>query len=122
VAIVDDYLATLAPEQAAALAHVRDVVLDLVPDAGETTTYAMPAFTYRGKPVLAFQAWKHHVGLYPCSSAAVAAVSDVLAAGQFTKGAIRFAPDDPLPDDVLRRVLEARTAEIDERAHRTRRS
>jgi uncharacterized protein YdhG (YjbR/CyaY superfamily) len=82
----------------------------------------MPAFTYRGKPLLAFQAWTHHVGLYPCSSAAVAAASDLLATGQATKGTIRFAPDDPLPDGVLRRVLEARMTEIDERAHRTRRS
>ena len=106
--VVDDYLGTLAPNQAAALRDVRRLVLELVPDAGETTTYGMPAFTYRGYPLLAFKVWKRHLGLYPCSSTAVDAVRAELDAKNVSKGAIRFTPDAPLPDDVLRRVLDAR--------------
>ena len=115
MAVVDAYLGTLAPDQAAAFQHVRRLVLELVPDAGEVMTYGMPAFTYRDHPLLAFKAWTRHLGLYPCSSTAVDAVRAELDAGSVSKGGIRFTEAEPLPDDVVRRLLKARMAEIDAR-------
>jgi uncharacterized protein YdhG (YjbR/CyaY superfamily) len=75
---IDDYLDGLAPEQKAALARVRDIVAELVPDAEEGKSYGMPAFIYAGRPLLGFRAAQKHLSIFPFSPAAIEAVSDRL--------------------------------------------
>jgi uncharacterized protein YdhG (YjbR/CyaY superfamily) len=109
---VDEYLAGLEPDQRAALAHVREVVHAAVPDAEEGVSYGMPAFRWRGKPLLGLRAAKAHLSLFPFSPAAVDAVADRLAGFDLAKGTIRFTPDHPVPDEVIVAVVTARQAEI----------
>jgi uncharacterized protein YdhG (YjbR/CyaY superfamily) len=40
------------------------------------------------------------------------AFADELVGLDTSKGTIRFAPDAPLPDDLVRRIVAARVAEI----------
>jgi uncharacterized protein YdhG (YjbR/CyaY superfamily) len=113
---MDDYLDGLSPEQAAALAHVRALVAELVPDAEEGKSYGVPAFIHAGRPLLGFSAAKAHLSLFPFSPAAVDAVRDRLDGFSVAKGTIRFSPDTPVPDDVLADLVRARLEEIRERA------
>lgn len=110
---VDDYLDSLDAGDRAVIAHVYDVARSVVADAEQGRGYGMPALTYRGKPLLSVMRARKHIGLYPFSGSAVDAVADDLAGFDFSKGTIRFQPEHPLPDDVLRRLVEARRAEID---------
>jgi uncharacterized protein YdhG (YjbR/CyaY superfamily) len=110
--VVDEYLASLPAEQCTAFERVRDVVLDVFPEAHQGTTYGMAAFFYRGRPLLAVRAWKHHLAIYPCSGRVVDAVADQLDAGQLARGTVRFSADDPVPEAVLRRIVELRADEI----------
>ena len=109
---MDDYLAGLEEDQRAALQHVREVVRAAVPDAEEGTSYGMPAFRWKGKPLLGFRAAKKHLSLFPFSPAAVEAVADRLEGFDLSKGTIRFTPERPVPDDVLLALVEARKREI----------
>lgn len=109
---MDDYLDGLAPEQKAALSRVREIVVELVPDAEEGTSYGMPAFIHAGRPLLGFRAAKKHLSVFPFSPAAIEAVADRLAGFDLAKGTIRFTPDHPVPQAVLADVIRHREREI----------
>ncbi|WP_435737845.1 DUF1801 domain-containing protein [Cellulosimicrobium sp. PMB13] len=111
---VTDYLADLAEPERATLAHVVAVAREVVPDAQEGTGYGMPALTYRGRPLLSAVRAAKHLAVYPFSPAAVTAVVPRLEGFSHAKGTIRFGADHPLPDDVVRDLVAARVAEIDE--------
>lgn len=116
---VDDYVASLAGAERAAVARVLDRARELVPDAEEGHSYGMPALRHRGSPLISIVVTKSHIGLYPFSPAIIEAMSADLAPFSPSKGAIRFQPSAPLPDDVLDRIVLARRDEID--TSRTRR-
>jgi uncharacterized protein YdhG (YjbR/CyaY superfamily) len=122
---VDDYLASLDPEDRAAVSRVYDVVRDTLPDAEQGKSYGMPALTYRGKALIAVMRTKKHIAVYPFSGR----VPQVVAAGltdaaaqalEFDKGTIRFQPETPLPDDIIRAIVAARVAEIEDPSLRKR--
>lgn len=111
---IDDYLKDLPVARRAALERVRSVVRQSVPEVEEGRSYGMPAFRYRGRPLLAFAATKHHLGLYPCSGWVVDEMREDLPDFSLSSGAIRFTEDHPLPDAAVRRMLALRRREIDE--------
>lgn len=122
---VDDYLASLDPDDRAVVAHVYDVVRAALPAVEQGTSYGMPALTYRGKALIAVMRTKKHIGIYPFSGH----VPAVVAAGsadaeapalEFDKGTIRFQPETPLPDETIRAIVAARVAEIEDPSLRRR--
>ena len=94
------------------LAHVREVVLAVEPDAQEGTSYGMPAWRLAGKPLLGLNQAKAHVGVYPFSPEVVDAVTERLDGFTLTKGGVQCTPDHPVPDDVLAEMVRLRAAEI----------
>lgn len=110
---VDDYLAGLDPADAAVMGHVYDIAREIVPDAEQGLGYGMPALVYRGKSLLSVMRAKKHVGVYPFSPAAIAAIEGMPGGLDRAKGTIRFAPEEPLPDDTVRALVLARKAQID---------
>ena len=109
---VQDYFASLDAPTRAAFEHVRNLVLDLVPEAEEGTSYRMPAFKYRNKPLLGFHAAKKHLSIFPFSPQAIEAVRDRLTGFDLSKGTVRFTAVKPLPDDVVTDILRHRVDEI----------
>jgi uncharacterized protein YdhG (YjbR/CyaY superfamily) len=67
----DQYLATLPDPERAELERIRRVVRRAVPQAEETTSYRMPAFKYRKRPLLGLRASKTHVSVFPFSAEAI---------------------------------------------------
>lgn len=110
---VDDYLAELDDASRSTIGHLYDVARAEVPEAEQGLGYGMPALVYRGKPLLSIMRAKAHVGLYPFSPDAVAAVADRLDGFDLAKGTIRMPVDCPIPDDALRALLAARRTQID---------
>ena len=113
---VDDYVRDLEPADRPAVERVYALASTEVPEAEQGTGYGMPALVYRGKPLIAVMRAKKHIGLYPFSPDAVAAVAAEVAAVPETgldKGTIRFQPGHPLPDEVVIGVVRARRAQID---------
>ncbi|GAA4380973.1 DUF1801 domain-containing protein [Nocardioides caricicola] len=92
--------------------HVRGLVLGVAPDAEEGTSYGMPAWRWKGKPLLGLNQAKAHVGVYPFSPEVVDAVRDRLDGFTLTKGGVQCTPDVPLPDDVVVEMVRLRMAEI----------
>jgi uncharacterized protein YdhG (YjbR/CyaY superfamily) len=111
VSAVDDYFGGLDASSRAAFEHIRDLVMDMVPEAQEGTSYGMAALMYKQKPLLAFHAARHHLSIYPFSSRVVDAVRDRLTF-ELSKGTVRFTVAKPLPDEVVRDMVRHRIEEI----------
>ena len=105
VATVDEYLAGLPDDVRARVQEVRRVVHQVVPDAGETISYAMPTFTLDGQPLVHVAAWKRHVGVYPLPPLDPE-LDAAVAPYRGTKDALKLPYTEPLPAELLARVLE----------------
>jgi uncharacterized protein YdhG (YjbR/CyaY superfamily) len=112
VSVVDDYFEGLDPSTRAVFEHIRAVVMDIVPDAEDGTSYGMAALRYKRKPLLGFLAAKDHLSVFPFSSRVVDVVREPLPAFELSKGTIRFTLGMPLPDEVVRDIVRLRIDEI----------
>lgn len=110
---IDAILAALPADQRAALQSLRETIAAAAPEAIEAISYALPAFRYKGRPLVSYGASKAHVAFYVMSPAAMDRHKDILAGYDTTKGAIRFQPDKPLPADLVRTLVQTRMAETD---------
>jgi uncharacterized protein YdhG (YjbR/CyaY superfamily) len=111
-ATVDDYLAALPADQKAALEDLRRQIHAAAPGVQECISYGMPGFRLGGVLVW-IGAGKGHCALYP--HGLVADYAERLSGYQTSKGAIRFQPARPLPDDVVRDIVLRRVREEAER-------
>jgi uncharacterized protein YdhG (YjbR/CyaY superfamily) len=114
VSSFDDYLASVPEPQRAELERIRRLVRRAVPEAEEATSYGMPAFKYRKRPLLGFRASKNHLSVFPFSPEAVHAARDALGGFDTSKGTVRFTPEKPIPDAALEQLLRHRLREIEE--------
>jgi uncharacterized protein YdhG (YjbR/CyaY superfamily) len=109
---IDDYLADLDEPGRSTLVALRASILAVVPDAEPGLAYGAPAFRMRGKVVAGFSAARRHLSYLPHSGAVLTTLDADLAGYERSKGALRFAPDAPLPDHLVRALVEARLAEL----------
>jgi uncharacterized protein YdhG (YjbR/CyaY superfamily) len=105
---IDDYLTTLDEPKRSTLEALRRSILRVVPGAEQCISYGMPAFRVDGKVVAGFAAFKNHLSYLPHSGAVLTDVADDLAGYTRTSGSLHFAVDQPLPDDVVRTLVEAK--------------
>jgi uncharacterized protein YdhG (YjbR/CyaY superfamily) len=96
----------------AALAHVAALARTVAPDAVAGTSYGAAALTVDGKALIGISRGAQHLSLVPFSPPAIDAVRGELDGFAASKGVIRFAPDRPVPDDVVLRLVRLRLAEI----------
>lgn len=113
---VDEYLAGLSDKDRDVIERVYRVAREVAPDAEQGKGYGMPALVLHGKPLLSVMRTKQHIGVYPFSPEAVAAVAPALADHPgvgLDKGTIRFQPEHPLPDAVVRTLVTTRQHQIE---------
>jgi uncharacterized protein YdhG (YjbR/CyaY superfamily) len=108
---VDEYLASVPPTHRAALEHLRRTIRAAAPHAAETISYQMPAFRDGDRLLVSYAAFKKHCSLFPMSGAAVEACGEELVPYVAGKGTLRFDPEAPIPDHLVRRIVEFRLAE-----------
>lgn len=70
----------------------------------------MPAYRVDGKVVAGFAAFKNHLAYLPHSGEVLASLGDLLDGYEHTSGSLHFAVDDPLPDELVRRLVDAKLA------------
>lgn len=110
---VDEYIRAQTPKAQSLLSVLRNLVRKTVPDAVESLSYAMPAYKYRGRPLIYFAAFEHHIGVYATPSANTA-FSHKLAQYKQGKGSIQFPIDEPLPVALIREMIQYKVKEITE--------
>lgn len=112
------FLSRLPEGQRTALEQLRRVILAAAPDAVEAIAYGVPAFKYRGRPLVSYGAGKDHCAFYVQSPAVMDAHRDELAGYDTAKGTVRFSAGEPLPGQLVETLVRARIAETDAAAKR----
>lgn len=110
---VDAFLARLPDDQRQVLEALRRTIAAAAPEAEEGIGYGVPAFRYRGRPLVSFGAGKAHCSFYVQSPAVIDAHREELAGRDVSKGTVRFTPEEPLPDALVTKLVAARLAETD---------
>ena len=113
---IDAYLAGVPATHRAALKKLRGQIKRIYPKATEHISYGMPLFKLDGHPLAGFRAAKRHSGLFVWSSTALGTLGDMLDGYDTATGTVRFAPDKPLPERIIKAVLAARAKEIKDRS------
>lgn len=112
MSVIDDYLASLNGSAKATITHMYDIVREMVPDAAEEMSYAMPAFKYKGKSLVAIMVNKNFLSLYPFCGLSRLGLD--LSNYETTTGSIHFTSENPIPDELLRQIIAARLEQIEE--------
>ena len=107
---IDQYIAGFPPETQKALEELRALIKASALDATEKISYAMPTFDLNGHHLVHFAGYEKHVGFYPTGSG-VEAFKEELKPYKSGKGSVQFPLGQPLPTDLIRRIVEFRVEE-----------
>ena len=103
---IDEYVAGFSPEIQAILQRIRATIHKVAPEAQETISYQIPAFTLNGTLVY-FAAFKNHIGFYPPISGD-ARLEKAISPYAGEKGNLRFPLDQPMPYRLIERIVKLR--------------
>lgn len=107
---IDNYIAGF-PEQTQDLLHqIRAIIKQAAPEAVEGISYGMPGYKTFGKPLVYFAGYPNHIGLYATPSGHQA-FNEELSKYKQGKGSVQFPVKQPLPIDLIRRIVEFRVME-----------
>jgi len=107
---IDAYIANQSIEVRPALELLRKTIKETVPDAEEVISYNMPAFRYHGM-LAGFAAAKNHYGFYPWTGRTTEQFKEELKEYITTKGAIHFPKDQPIPVELVKKIVLKRMEE-----------
>ncbi|KAA6344994.1 hypothetical protein EZS27_007419 [termite gut metagenome] len=106
---IDEYIAGFSPDIQNTLNEIRIFIQLEVPDATERIAYGMPTFYLKGN-LVHFAAFKDHYGFFPAPSG-IDAFEKELAPYRTGKGTLCFPLNEPLPWDIIRKVIRFRVDE-----------
>ena len=113
-ASVEAYIATAPEDRRAGLEDLRRTVTASAPQAEECIAYDMPAYRLGGKFVVSFGAYKRHYSLFPASQVVLDTLGEEAAAYAKGKGTFQFPANEPLPLDLISRIVTIRVGETAE--------
>lgn len=111
---IDEYIGAFQSHVQEILEKVRTTIQKAAPDAKEKISYAMPAFEQNGILVY-FAAFKNHIGLYALPSGHEAFKQE-LSKYKSGKGSVQFPLNEPMPFDLITRIVKFRVKENLEKA------
>lgn len=111
---IDDYILGCPAGVQPKMQALRETIREAAPEARETINYRMPTFTLEGN-LVHFAAFKNHIGFYPAPSA-IDQFRQELFSFKLSKGAIRFPLNQPIPFELVSRIVKFRVQENVEKA------
>ncbi|MDO8970227.1 MAG: DUF1801 domain-containing protein [Saprospiraceae bacterium] len=109
---IDAYIAGFPEETRAILAQVRAAIQKAAPEASETIKYAMPTYVFKGKNLVFFAGYKNHIGFYATPSGHESFKAELSKYKQ-GKGSVQFPIDQPMPLDLIERMVQFRVEELE---------
>ena len=106
---IDEYISGFPGEVRIFLQQIRATIKEAAPDAEETIKYGIPTFTLKGN-LVHFAAFKNHIGFYPAPTG-LEAFKDELSDYKQGKGSVQFPLDQPMPLNLVRRIVKYRVAQ-----------
>lgn len=104
---VDEYIGTFPEDVQLLLEKIRSVIINKAPEAVESISYGMPAYKTNGKPLVYFAGYKNHIGFYATPTGHTE-FAEELSKYKQGKGSVQFPLDQPIPFDLIERIVEFR--------------
>lgn len=101
---IDAYITMFPQETQNILVKIRTIIRELVPESEESISYAMPAFKLKKKAFIYFAGYKNHIGIYATPSGH-AEFKTELSKFKQGKGSVQFPLDQPIPFDLITRMI-----------------
>ncbi len=108
-ASIDEYISGFPGEVQAILQKIRLLIRQNAPGAQEAMKYGIPTFILNGN-LVHFAAFAHHIGFYPTPPALVKFKKE-LSGYKSAKGSVQFPLDQPIPYDLIVRIVKFRVQE-----------
>ena len=109
---IDRYIADLEEPKRTTLEEMRRRILDIIPEAEQALSYAVPAFKLNGRVVAGLAAFKSHLSYLPHSGTVLGSLTEKILGYAQTKSALHFSVDTPLPSDLIRQLIERKLHEV----------
>jgi len=106
---VDMYINSFSEEIQSLLEQIRATIRQAAPEAKETIGYAIPTYVLNGN-LVHFAAYNKHIGFYPGPSG-IETFKEELAAYKGAKGSVQFPIDNPMPLDLITKIVKFRVKE-----------
>ena len=106
---ITDYILQFPPEVQEKLNQMRDTILEIAPESTEKIAYGIPTFFLKGN-VVHFAGYKSHIGFYP-GAEGIEHFASEFGSYKFSKGAVQFPLDRPLPLELVKRITAFRKAQ-----------
>jgi uncharacterized protein YdhG (YjbR/CyaY superfamily) len=103
---IDEYIAGFPADVQKILRRIRTTIRKAAPKAEETISYQIPTFRLNGN-LVHFAAFKSHVSVYPAPRASEE-FKEALSAYEGGKGTVRFPLNEPIPFDLISRIVKFR--------------
>jgi uncharacterized protein YdhG (YjbR/CyaY superfamily) len=115
---IDEYIAGFSGDIRKRLERMRATIRKAAPDAEEAIKYKIPTFVLNGN-LVHFAAFKNHIGFYPAPTG-IEEFREELTAYASAKGSVRFPNDEPIPFDLVSRIVAFRAKANREKAEKKR--
>lgn len=106
---VDSYIAGFPAATQKLLTQTRATIIKAAGGAEEVISYQMPAYKLHGMLVF-FAGYQHHIGFYPTASS-IESFKKELSAYKWSKGAVQFPLDKPLPLALITKIVKFKVKE-----------
>ena len=103
---IDEYIAGFPKDIQKTLNKIRSTIKKAAPKAEEAISYQIPTFRLNGN-LIHFAAYKNHIGLYPAPRAVEKFKKELERYGN-SKATIKFPLDEPVPYDLITKIVEFR--------------
>ena len=111
----DEYLLYINEPQQSLMQDLRASIHAACPTATEVISYGMPAFKYNGRQLVGYAVAKEWCSLFPRTNSIVELLEKELAKYSTSKGTIRFTPQKPLTEALIKKIVKMRMKQIDEK-------
>lgn len=108
---IDEFVEPFPAEVQEMMQKIRQLVHQLAPTVTESISYGIPTFKLKEKNLVHFSAYQKHIGFYPGESG-IANFVDELSPYKSAKGSVQFPLSQPIPYDLIQRIVEFRIEEM----------
>lgn len=113
---IDQYILQFPEETRDILNKIRALIKENAPEAIESIAYGMPAYKLNKKPLVYFAAYKTHLGFYATPSGHET-FKEELSKYKQGKGSVQFLLNQPIPYDLIMRMVKFRVSETCDSRH-----
>jgi len=108
---IDEYISSFPATVQKVLKKIRSTIRKVAPQAVESISYQIPTYKLDGKVLIYFAGFAKHVSVYPAPRDANEFKKE-LAAYKGGKGTVQFPLDNPIPYELITRIVKFKIANL----------